>query len=58
MCAIHYEIRRQKGSVPVQLKNGDPFPEIQGPTIGGETLSIPTGLDQEWNVVLFYRGHW
>ena len=42
----------------MQLMNGDPFPKIQGPTVGGDTLSIPDGLDQEWNVVLFYRGHW
>ncbi len=42
----------------MQLMNGDQFPEITGQTLGGETLSIPTGLDYEWNVVLFYRGHW
>ena len=42
----------------MQLTNGDQFPEISGHTLGGETLSIPTGLDHEWNVVLFYRGHW
>jgi len=42
----------------MQLKNGDPFPEIKGQTIDGESLSIPIGLDYEWNVVLFYRGHW
>jgi len=42
----------------MQLSNGDAFPEIEGRTIGGDTLSIPSGLDNEWNVVLFYRGHW
>ena len=42
----------------MQLTNGNQFPDIVGPTIGGDTLSIPTGLDREWNVVIFYRGHW
>ncbi len=42
----------------MQLTNGDTFPEITGQTIGGETLSIPSGLKDEWNVVMFYRGHW
>lgn len=42
----------------MQLTSGDQFPEITGQTVGGESLSIPSGLDQEWNVVLFYRGHW
>ena len=42
----------------MQLTNGDPFPEITGQTVGGETLSIPGGLKDEWNVVMFYRGHW
>ena len=42
----------------MQLNNGDKFPEIGGQSIGGDTLSIPSGLDNEWNAVLFYRGHW
>ena len=47
-----------KRSPTMQLNNGDQFPDIQGPTIGGDTLSIPSGLEHEWNAVLFYRGHW
>lgn len=44
--------------VVVRLNNGDLFPSVSGPTVGGGSLTIPEDLKQEWNVVLFYRGHW
>ncbi len=42
----------------MRLNNADLFPSVSGPTVGGESLTIPGDLKQEWNVVLFYRGHW
>ncbi len=44
--------------VSMKLNNGDLFPNVSGPTVGGGSLTIPRDLKQEWNVVLFYRGHW
>ena len=42
----------------MMLKNGDLFPSVSGPTVGRGRLTIPEDLKQEWNVVLYYRGHW
>ncbi len=42
----------------MRLNNGDLFPGVSGPVLGGGKLTIPEDLKQEWNVVLFYRGHW
>jgi len=42
----------------MRLNNDDLFPSVSGPTVGGGSLTIPGDLKQEWNVVLFYRGHW
>ena len=42
----------------MRLNNGDPYPSVSGPTVGGGSLTISQDLKQEWNVVLFYRGHW
>jgi len=44
--------------VNMKLNNGDLFPSVSGPIRGGGKLTIPEELKQEWNVVLFYRGHW
>ena len=44
--------------ISMKLNNGDLFPSVSGPTVGGGSLTIPQDLKQEWNVVLFYRGHW
>ena len=40
------------------LNNGETFPSVSGPILGGGKLTISEELKQEWNVVLFYRGHW
>ena len=42
----------------MSLNNGDLFTNIAGDSVGGERVTIPEDLKQEWNVVLFYRGHW
>ncbi len=44
--------------VSIRLNNGDLFPSVSGPTVVGGSLTIAENLRQEWNVVLFYRGHW
>ena len=44
--------------VSIRLNNGDLFPSVSGSTVVGDSLTIPEDLRQEWNVVLFYRGHW
>jgi len=44
--------------VSMRLNNGDLFPSVSGPTVVGGSLTIPEDLRQEWNGVLFYRGHW
>ena len=51
-------INFRRKEVFMRLNNGDRFPSVSGPTVGGGSLTIPEDLRQEWNVVLFYRGHW
>ncbi len=52
------KINFRRKDVFMRLNNGDQFPSVSGPTVGGGSLTIPEDLRQEWNVVLFYRGHW
>jgi peroxiredoxin len=40
------------------LKNGQIFPELRIPTVGGGTLSLPGDLVGSYGVILIYRGHW
>ena len=40
------------------LQNGNPFPAISAPKVGGGTLSLPGDLGGSFGVVLFYRGSW
>jgi len=42
----------------MRLNNGDLFPSVSGAMVVGGSLTITDELKQEWNVVLFYRGHW
>ena len=42
----------------MRLNNGDRFPSVTGPAVGGRSLRIPEDLEHEWNAVLFYRGYW
>jgi peroxiredoxin len=40
------------------LKNGQIFPELKIPAVGGGTLSLPGDLAGSYGVILIYRGHW
>lgn len=40
------------------LHNGDSFPSISLPAVGGGRLSLPDDLAGGFGVVLFYRGWW
>ena len=40
------------------LKNGQIFPELKIPAVGGGTLSLPNDLAGSYGVILIYRGHW
>lgn len=42
----------------MRLQNGQPFPTIVAPQVGGGEMTIPADLAGSWGVVLFYRGHW
>jgi hypothetical protein len=41
-----------------KLDMGDRFPSLTLTLVGGGALSIPDDLDADYNVILFYRGHW
>jgi peroxiredoxin len=41
-----------------RLHNGQPFPSLQLPLVGGGTLSLPDDLAGDFGVVLIYRGAW
>jgi peroxiredoxin len=40
------------------LHNGDSFPELKIPAVGGGSLAIPRDLAGSYGVVLIYRGSW
>jgi peroxiredoxin len=40
------------------LHNGDTFPAIDVPAVGGGTISLPADLAGSFGVVLVYRGSW
>jgi peroxiredoxin len=40
------------------LKNGQIFPDLKIPAVGGGTLSLPGDLAGSYGVILIYRGHW
>ena len=41
-----------------KLDGGDTFPAISVELVGGGTVNLPGDLEGDYNVVLFYRGHW
>jgi peroxiredoxin len=41
-----------------RLSNGQPFPPLQVPAVGGGTISLPGDLAGSYGVVLIYRGSW
>src|SRR5437588_9805096 len=53
--------RRAKSTskgVDMRLHNGERFPTITAPRVGGGEMTIPQDLAGRWAVLLFYRGHW
>lgn len=40
------------------LNNGDAFPELTVPAVGGGTIALPAALAGSWGVALIYRGAW
>ena len=43
----------------MRLQNNQKFPHIVAKRVGGGEMTIPDDLLQEqWSVLLFYRGHW
>lgn len=41
-----------------KLGIGSAFPSLTLNLVDGGTLNVPGGLDTDWKVILFYRGHW
>lgn len=41
-----------------RLQNGQVFPALEVPAVGGGTISIPQSLRGSYGVVLIYRGAW
>lgn len=41
-----------------RLQNGDAFPSLDVPRVGGGTLKLPGDLAGRCAIVLIYRGHW
>ena len=41
-----------------RLENGQSFPSLQVPQVGGGTLSLPDALAGSFGVVVVYRGAW
>ncbi|MGN6793267.1 MAG: peroxiredoxin family protein [Streptosporangiaceae bacterium] len=41
-----------------RLRNGQPFPTLEVPAVGGGTISLPDDLAGSYGVVLIYRGSW
>jgi peroxiredoxin len=41
-----------------RLQNGQRFPKLEIPAVGGGIIGIPECLSDSYGVVLIYRGHW
>ena len=41
-----------------RLHNGQPFPPLEVPAVGGGTISLPDDLAGSYGVILIYRGSW
>ena len=41
-----------------RLNNGQPFPPLDVPAVGGGTISLPGDLAGSYGVILIYRGSW
>jgi len=41
-----------------KLGTGSQFPIMSIDLVGGGKITLPADMDGNYNVVLFYRGHW
>ena len=41
-----------------KLGVGDRFPDMTLTLAGGGTVRLPDDLSSDYNLILFYRGHW
>ena len=41
-----------------KLGIGAALPSLTLKLVSGDTLALPDGLNTDWKVILFYRGHW
>lgn len=41
-----------------RLQNGDRFPDLSIPTVGGGQIALPRDVEGFYSVILFYRGAW
>jgi len=41
-----------------RLRNGQPFPPLEVPAVGGGTISLPDDVAGSYGVILIYRGSW
>ena len=41
-----------------KLDTGDAFPEMRFALASGGTRTLPDEIDANFQIVLFYRGHW
>jgi peroxiredoxin len=53
--SVHFN---EKGSSVSRLENGQRFPSLTVPAVGGGTISLPDHLAGSYGVVLVYRGSW
>lgn len=44
--------------MPQRLQNGQAFPRVEIPAVGGGVIKLPDDLAGSFSVVLIYRGHW
>lgn len=48
----------EKSILAEKLDIGARFPSLDLKLVGGGTLALPDGLDADYKIILFYRGHW
>ena len=41
-----------------KLDTGSQFPNMSLNLVGGGEIKLPSDMDGNYNVVVFYRGHW
>jgi peroxiredoxin len=44
--------------MPQHLRNGQIFPHVEIPAVGGGVLKLPHDLAGSFGVIIIYRGHW